>query len=516
MKTKCRFFAALLLIFFMLTNVTAAYDYDYADEITDTEELSETGTGGDQASETASNPQPKFQVNAKSAILIEAGTGEVVFAMNEHEKLPIASITKIMTMLLVMEAVDSGKISLKDTVTISSNASRMGGSQVYLEEGEVFTVEELLKAVAVHSANDASVALAEKVAGSEEAFVQLMNEKARELKMNNTNFLDATGLTDEGHYSTAYDVALMSRELLTRHPRIINYTTIWHDSFRDGKFDLDNTNKLVKRYSGITGLKTGFTSKAGFCLAASAERDGTHFISVVLGAESNEMRFSESAKLLDFGFANWETARIEKKGLPAGTVRVKKGEVSEVPLEYGDNVVILVQKGKKGKLVENPEMPESVTAPVTAGQVVGMLNIELDGNRMASIPIVAAGESRRCNFGLLLGMLFKKWAGLFCCGREESLTPDNTGPTENPQAPENTSPPENNAAPGSNPVTEENPTDNEGVFDEDMPYMDDGSGMSEDAAGEESSVTVDDYVPEDEPVMDEEPIIEDELWPEWD
>ena len=495
MKAKCRFFAALLLIFCMLTTVIAADS--------DTAVITETGTEEARVAEVNPNPKPQFQVNAKSAILIEAGTGNTVFAMNENEKLPIASITKIMTMLLVMEAVDSGKLDLKDTVTISANACRMGGSQVYLEEGEVFTVEELLKAVAVHSANDASVALAEKVSGSEEAFVHLMNERAKELKMNNTNFLDATGLTDEGHYSTAHDIAIMSRELLTKHPKIIYFTTIWHDSFRDGKFDLDNTNKLVKRYSGITGLKTGFTSKAGFCLAASAEREGTQFISVVLGSESNEMRFTESAKLLDFGFANWETARIEKKGLPAGTIPVKKGEVSEIPLEYGEDAVILVKKGKKNQLVENAVIPESVNAPVTIGQVVGVLNVELDGNRMASIPITAAGESRRCSFGLLVGMLVKRWAGLFCSCPDEPAVPENIEPTDNPP-PDNTSPPENNPAPGSNPQSEEDAVYGEDEFYEEIPSMDGEPDPGEAAISDEGYGTG-----EDGAVMEETSILED-------
>lgn len=288
---------------------------------------------------------PQFKVNAKAAILIEAETGKVLFSYNENEPLPIASITKIMIMLLVMEAIDGGKITPKDTTTISPYATRMGGSQVYLKEGEVFTVEELLKAVAVHSANDASVALAEVIAGSEEAFVAMMNQKAQELKMKNTMFLDCTGLTDEGHYSTAYDISIMSRELLTKHPKIVHHTTIWHDTFRDGKFDLDNTNKLVKRYRGTTGLKTVFTNKAGFCLSASAERDGTKFISVILGSDSNDHRFSESARLLDFAFTNWESARIEKKDLEAGTIRIKKGVVTEIPVIFSDNVVVVVRKG---------------------------------------------------------------------------------------------------------------------------------------------------------------------------
>jgi len=295
----------------------------------------------------------------------------------------------------------------------------------------------------------------------------------------------------------------MSRELLTKHPKIIYFTTIWHDSFRDGKFDLDNTNKLVKRYSGITGLKTGFTSKAGFCLAASAEREGTQFISVVLGSESNEMRFTESAKLLDFGFANWETARIEKKGLPAGTIPVKKGEVSEIPLEYGEDAVILVKKGKKNQLVENAVIPESVNAPVTIGQVVGVLNVELDGNRMASIPITAAGESRRCSFGLLVGMLVKRWAGLFCSCPDEPAVPENIEPTDNPP-PDNTSPPENNPAPGSNPQSEEDAVYGEDEFYEEIPSMDGEPDPGEAAISDEGYGTG-----EDGAVMEETSILED-------
>jgi len=409
MKRKCRFFLILLLMVCLMTNVMASE--------ADPAFVADTAYEADlEAAEV--KPTPQFLINAKAGVLIEAETGNVLYAFNENEPLPIASITKIMTMLLVMEAVDSGKISLQDTVTISAYATKMGGSQVYLKEGEVFTVEELLKAVAVHSANDAAVALAEKVAGSEEAFVALMNEKANELKMKNTKFLDATGLTDEGHFSSAMDISVMSRELLIKHPKVVIYTTIWHDSFRDGKFDLDNTNKLVNRYKGTTGIKTGFTNKAGFCLAASAERDGTKLISVILGSESNNARFSESARLLDFGFANWETARIEKKGLPAGNVMVKKGVNANIPLTYADNATVLIKRGKKGDIVENVVIPETVNAPVQTGQVVGVLNIELNGERLASIPITAANESMRCNFGLAVGMLIKKWAQLFCyCGQ---------------------------------------------------------------------------------------------------
>ena len=421
MKGKCRFILSLILLICSASGIIAFADDSDALTGTYDSEISimtiqspEDGSQDvvAQDGETA-GVAPQFKVNAKAAILIEAETGKVLFSYNENEPLPIASITKIMIMLLVMEAIDGGKITPKDTTTISPYATRMGGSQVYLKEGEVFTVEELLKAVAVHSANDASVALAEVIAGSEEAFVAMMNQKAQELKMKNTMFLDCTGLTDEGHYSTAYDISIMSRELLTKHPKIVHYTTIWHDTFRDGKFDLDNTNKLVKRYRGTTGLKTVFTNKAGFCLSASAERDGTKFISVILGSDSNDHRFSESARLLDFAFTNWESARIEKKDLEAGTIRIKKGVVTEIPVIFSDNVVVVVRKGSKSKITETIEMPEIINAPVKAGQPVGVLNVDLEGEILASIEIVAAKDSQKCTFGLIFGMIAKRWATLF-------------------------------------------------------------------------------------------------------
>lgn len=407
MRLKSRLFLLLLALMFFFTCV--AVTATEASETTKTDEINES-----TETKTQEAPAPQFQVNAKAAILVEAETGKTVYSFNENEPLPIASITKIMTMLLVMEAVDNGKVNMKDSVTISAYATKMGGSQVYLKEGELFTVEELMKAVAVHSANDAAVALAEKVAGSEEAFVSLMNERAAELKMKNTKFLDATGLTDEGHFSSALDIATMSRELLVNHPKIVTYTTIWHDSFRDGKFDLDNTNKLVKRYRGATGLKTGFTNAAKFCLSASAERDGTKFISVVLGAETNEMRFSESARLLDYGFTNWETTQINKKGLNAGALLVKKGTKTSVNTSFSENATIVVKKGKKGKITETVEIPETLNAPVKQGQVVGVLNVELDGERLASIPITANENSERASCGLVIGMMLKAWTSLFC------------------------------------------------------------------------------------------------------
>lgn len=418
MKSKCKLFLSIILLFSFTSGIIAFGDTNdtlatYESDLSIISFDATSALEDTEKTEEATNATPQFSVNAKAAILIEAETGLVLFSFNENESLPIASITKIMTMLLVMEAIDAGKVNPSDTTTISAYATRMGGSQVYLKEGEVFTVEELMKAVAVHSANDASVALAEVIAGSEDAFVAMMNQKAEYLKLKNTKFLDCTGLTDEGHYSSASDVAIMSRELLNNHPKIIHYTTIWHDTFRDGRFDLDNTNKLVKRYRGTTGLKTGFTSKAGFCLSASAEREGSKFISVILGSGSNADRFSETAKLLDFAFTNWESARVEKLGIEAGTVKIKKGITTEIPTIFSNNAVVVIKKGSKDKITETIDMPEVINAPIKTGQSVGVLKIELEGKTLATIDIVAAEDSPKCTFGLILGLIARRWATLF-------------------------------------------------------------------------------------------------------
>lgn len=413
LKQKRRLCLVLCIIMCIITSTVGAGAANIQEATYETDvSITSIEIDKDEKNEETAAETPKFTVDAKSAILIEAETGKVLYAFNENEPLPIASITKIMTMLLVMEAIDTGKINLTDKVTVSAHASRMGGSQVYLKEGEIFTIEELLKAVAVHSANDASVALAEAVAGSEEAFVAMMNEKSQELGMKNTKFLDCTGLTDEGHFSTAYDIAIMSRELLVKHPRIIHYTTIWHDTFRDGTFDLDNTNKLVRRYRGTTGIKTGFTNAAGFCLSASAERNGTKFISVLLGAKSNDTRFSESARLLDYGFSNWESVKIEKKDMEAGVIKVKKGVTAEIPVTFSSDAFVVVRKGSRDKIEETLEIPEVVNAPVEEGQTIGVLNIDLDGERLASIPVVAAGSSEKCTLAKALAMIISKWLTL--------------------------------------------------------------------------------------------------------
>ena len=349
-------------------------------------------------------------LKAKAAVLIDATSGNVLFEKNSTEKLPIASVTKIMSMLMVMEAIDSGKLSFDDKVPVSEHSYNMGGSQVYLKPGEEFTVREMLKAVAVHSANDATVALAEKVAGSEDTFVSSMNERAKALGMNDSNFLDCTGLTDEGHYSSAKDVAIMSRELITKHPKIFEFTTIWTDKFRDGTFDLSNTNKLIRFYQGANGLKTGFTTKAGYCLSGAAKRNNLQLISVVLGEPDTNTRFAETRKLLDYGFANYELTKLESKGTPVGETDVKKGVSTKVKGIFSDDVNLLLNKGQKGKISKSIKL-ESLSAPVKAGTKIGEAVFTLDGKEVGKADIVAQATVEKASFIRLFFRMVLAWLG---------------------------------------------------------------------------------------------------------
>jgi D-alanyl-D-alanine carboxypeptidase (penicillin-binding protein 5/6) len=353
-----------------------------------------------------------FEINAKSAVLMCANTGQFIFENDSHTKRPIASVTKIMTMLLVMEALEQKKISLDDVVTASEHACSMGGTQVYLAVGEEFTVHDLLKAVAVHSANDASVALAEHIGGSEGVFVSLMNDKAKDLGMYDTNFLDCSGLTDEGHYSTAHDIALMALELSTKHPLIFEYTTIRHDTFRSGTFDLDNTNHLIGRYRGMTGLKTGRTNASGYCLAATASRDGLDLISVVLGSETNNTRFAETTKILDYGFSNYEIMLLNRKGEKAADVPVRKGLGSSIPVAYETNQAILLKRGQKDKIMEEISLPEYLNAPVTAGDRGGEVVITLNNEAIQKIPLVTTGNIEKATWLKMFWRLAVHWFSL--------------------------------------------------------------------------------------------------------
>lgn len=356
----------------------------------------------------AEQPADAPQVEAKAAILMEQETGEVLCQQNAHDKLEPASVTKIMTLLLVMEAIDGGQLSTGDTVTVSAHAASMGGSQVYLKEGEQMTVDDLLKAVAVVSGNDAAVALAEHIAGSEEAFVSRMNQRAAELGMEDTTFLNCTGLPAAGHLTSAYDIALMSRALLS-HPDIRQYTTIWMDSIRGGQFQLSNTNRLVRFYPGCTGLKTGSTDSAGYCLSASAERDGLSLIAVVLGSETSAKRFTAAETLLNYGFANYTLIdALAGQALPP--VEVLLGAERWVqPVLQGSGKVV-VRRSQLDSVTTELRLAENVEAPVDQDQVLGEVTVLVNGQPLASLPLTAETAVERLTipgvFRRLLDHLF--------------------------------------------------------------------------------------------------------------
>lgn len=340
------------------------------------------------------------EVPAKSAILMDMTTGTVLYEQNAHEKLAPASVTKVMTMLLVMEAIDSGKLNWEDPVTTSEAAAAKGGSQIYLKVGESMTVTEMLKSVAVSSANDCACALAEHLAGSEEAFVGQMNQRAEELGMQDTHFVNCTGLDDadsaKTHLTSAYDIALMSRELMMNHPDIQKFTTIWMDTVRDGAFGLANTNKLVRFYPGATGLKTGFTSNAGYCLSATAVRDGLSLVAVVLGAKTSQERFSACKSLLDYGFANY--ALITPEVSTDHTVLVKLGTQSAVTAVPAEDVWLLIDKAQKNEVNITVSLDDFVTAPVSQGQKIGELTVQVGEQVLKQVPMVAKEAVPRLGF----------------------------------------------------------------------------------------------------------------------
>lgn len=346
----------------------------------------------------------EIDIKAKSAVLMDASTGEVLFSLNENEKAYPASVTKIMPLLLFMEAIDSGKMSLTDMVTASNNAAGKGGSQIWLKEGEAMSVDDLLKATAIGSANDACTALGEHIAGSEEAFVKMMNERAAELGMKNTHFVNCSGLDDDTteHLTTAYDIALMSKELLS-HERIKTYTTVWMDSLRDGATQLVNTNKLVRFYKGTTGLKTGTTSKAGHCLSASAERDGLHLIAVVLGASSSTDRFESAKAMLNWGFANFETVTPEIDTASFNDVRVLRGTIRSIKPVITGVKPLTLKSGQKSKIETSVEICENVEAPVEENQVLGTVTLKIGSEVINEYKLVSenAVEKTKINHIML-------------------------------------------------------------------------------------------------------------------
>ncbi|MCL2674096.1 MAG: D-alanyl-D-alanine carboxypeptidase [Defluviitaleaceae bacterium] len=358
---------------------------------------------------------PSMGVNAKSAIVMEASTGKILLEQNAHEKLPPASVTKVMTMLLIYEAIGDGKINLEDMVTVSAHAAGMGGSQIFLEPMQQKSVQDLLKSVIIASANDASVALAEFIAGSEQGFVVMMNNKAKALGMNDTNFVNSSGLDVDGHVTSAYDIALMSRELINKYPEVFEYSTIWMDSIvhktarGEEEFGLNNTNRLIRSYSGATGLKTGSTSKALYCISATATRDDMSQIAVVMGAPDPGTRFDEAKKMLDYGFANYAVSLGEPEGTVKGTIRILKGEVEEADVAIDKQISILVAKGKNRPLEHKIEMLDGLSAPAATGAKAGEIIYFQEGKEVGRSDLVITQDIAKAGLYDILGRVVRDW-----------------------------------------------------------------------------------------------------------
>ena len=361
------------------------------------------------AAETAETADNSLNLESGGAVLIEQKTGQVLYEHNMHEELRPASVTKVMSILLIMEALDSGQISLTDKVPCTEDAAGMGGSQIWLEVGEELTVDEMLKAICVVSANDCTVAMADYLCGSQEAFVQKMNERAKELGMNDTTFKNCHGIDEDGHVTSAYDIALMSRELLNNHPTILNYTTIWMDTLRNGESELVNTNKLIRNYKGATGLKTGSTSIALYNLSASATRDGLSLIAVIMKAPTTKIRFAEAQKLLDYGFSNYQYKDLATRGTVLKEADVTKGVTSKVNLVLESDVGLLLKKGKDKNIEQTINLEENISAPVAQGQKVGEIVYTLNGVEVGRTNIVAESSVEKKTFFSIASYLYRNW-----------------------------------------------------------------------------------------------------------
>lgn len=354
------------------------------------------------------NTSNNINIGSKSAVLMDASSGQVLYEKNCHEKLPPASVTKVMTMLLICEAIESGKIKINDEVTISENAASMGGSQIFLEPGEVQTVDTLLKGIAVASANDACVAMAEYIGGSVEEFVDMMNKKSKELKMNDTNFVNTNGLPVENHYTSAYDIGIMSRELL-KHEMIEKYLTTWMDNIVVGKkkatIGLANTNKLIKHYNGATGVKTGFTGEAKFCVSASAKRGKTHLIAVILGGQTSKDRFKDASALLDYGFANYESVKICSKNQKLYTLKLKKADCESVGLVAKNDLGILIKKGESKDFTKKVEVDKTLKLPIKQGTNLGKVKIYKGDKLIGQVDLVSSRDIDKASYLQMLKRL---------------------------------------------------------------------------------------------------------------
>lgn len=403
-----KLFISVIIFSLIITPISSFAYTDYSYIWSSPETLLETSA----ETKTVSN-ENSLNLTCGSAMLIEQSSGKVLYDHNSHEKLRPASVTKIMTILLIMEAIDSGKLNYTDQIPCSENASSMGGSQIWLDTKETLSVDEMLKAICVVSANDCTVAMAEYLAGSEENFVNQMNAKAKELGMNDTTFKNCHGIDEDGHVSSSYDIALMSRELLEKHPDITKYTTIYMDSLRDGKSELVNTNKLVRNYKGATGLKTGSTSLALYNLSASATRDDLSLIAVIMKAPTTKDRFAEATKLLDYGFANYNYKVLGKANDVVKDVSVSKGVSSSVSavLEYDSGT--LLPKGADTNIVQNINVPDTVSAPIKKGDKLGEVVYTLNDETISTIDVIANEYVDKIDFFNMNKHIFNRWLNMY-------------------------------------------------------------------------------------------------------
>ena len=394
----------ILLILYATNSYADFSGYIWSSPVNQTLAVSNNIT--EEYTNDTSNP---LNLDCGSAILIEQNTGKVLYSYNAHERLRPASVTKVMSILLIMEALENGKINYDTKIPCSENASSMGGSQIWLDTTETLTVQEMLKAICVVSANDCVMAMAEYLGGTEEEFVKMMNEKATELGMNDTTFKNCHGIDEDGHETSSYDIALMSKELLNKYPEITKYTTIWSDSLRDGKSELINTNKLVHNYQGCTGLKTGSTSQALFNLSASATRDDLSLIAVVMKAPTSAKSFKNASSLLDFGFANFEYKKMISKDDMVKNIKVEKGVVSEVKTIAEQDLGTLIAKGNDFNIEQNIEMPNSVQAPIKKGDTIGKLAYTLNGDIVGECNLIVAEDVSKINFFNMEQFVLDRW-----------------------------------------------------------------------------------------------------------
>lgn len=408
-KTFKKVTGLILSIYLISSIFIVAYAENYEWTVTNNSDAIETNIHAEE--DNGQITKDELNLDCESAILIEQNSGQVLYEKNCHEQLRPASVTKLMTLLIIFEGLESGQITLQDKVPCSQNAASMGGSQIWLDTREELTVDEMLKAMCVVSANDCTVAMAEYMAGSESAFVDKMNERAKQLGMNDTTFKNCHGIDEDGHVTSSYDIALMSRELLTKHPDITNYTTIYMDTLRNGQSQLVNTNKLVRNYKGATGLKTGSTSLALFNLSASATRDDLSLIAVIMKAPTSAKRFSEAQRVLDYGFKNYEFKQFGKNGDVIGNVTVEKGIEKEVNAMLNGNCGVLLKKGSENNVVQNVNLPQKISAPVEKGQKIGQVTYSIDGKLLQTVDIISDKEVKKESLMNVVSYIYEKW---FC------------------------------------------------------------------------------------------------------